>query len=187
MVLHEFEESLRQAPTSQTGGSIRVIWISSWFRGDHSTACASHDCRSSLSSIRSRQRTDAWGSYPLRQYLERVKLRGVLNPRQFLDQYVMPCVRDWQLDPLNVRKAVIAISQIDILADHVIIHQHPGFTRGQLANVRKATEQNTRIRLLVRDVHDTHKHGPLQRATATITTSERPMQNYAFQVGTPVH
>ena len=110
----------------------------------------------------------------------------MLNPRQFFDQYVLPCVRDWQLDPLNVRKAVIAISQIDILADHVIIHQHPGFTRGQLANVRKATEQNTRIRLLVRDVHDTHKHGPLQRATATITTSERPMQNYAFQVGTAV-
>ena len=110
----------------------------------------------------------------------------MLNPRQFFDQYVLPCVREWQLDPLNVRKAVIAISQIDILADHVIIHQHPGFTRGQLANVRKATEQNTRIRLLVRDVHDTHKHGPLQGATATITTSERPMQNYAFQVGTPV-
>ena len=110
----------------------------------------------------------------------------MLNPRQFFDQYVLPCVRDWQLDPLNVRKAVIAISQIDILADHVIIHQHPGFTRGQLANVRKATEQNTRIRLLVRDVHDTHKHGPLHGATATITTSERPMQNYAFQVGTPV-
>ena len=126
------------------------------------------------------------GAYPLRQYLERAKLRGVLNPRQFFDQYVLPCVKDWQHDPLNIRKAVIAISQIDILADHVIIHQHPSFTRGQLANVRKATEQNTPIRLLVRDVHDTHKHGPLQRATATITTSERPMQNYAFQVGTPV-
>jgi len=98
----------------------------------------------------------------------------------------MPCVTDRELDPLNIRKALIAISQIDILADHVIIHQHPGFTRVQLANVRKATEQNTRIRLLVRDVHDTHKHGPLQRATATITTSERPMQNYAFQVGTAV-
>jgi hypothetical protein len=122
----------------------------------------------------------------------------VLNPRQFFDQYVLPCVRDWQLDPLNVRKAVIAISQIDILADHVIIHQHPGFTRGQLANVRKATEQNTPIRLLVRDVHDTHKHCPLQRPTATITTGERPklerrgevfqpnvFQNL-FQVETPV-
>ena len=59
----------------------------------------------------------------------------MLNPRQFLDQYVMPCVTDWQLDPLNIRKAIIAISQIDILADHVIIHQHPGFTRVQLANV----------------------------------------------------
>jgi len=123
----------------------------------------------------------------------------VLNPRQFFDEFVMPCVEEWQLDPLNVRKAVITISQIDILADHVIIHQHPGFTRGQLANVRKATEQNTRIRLLVRDVHDTHKHGPLQRPTATITTGERPklerrgagflsnvFQNNTVQVGTSV-
>jgi hypothetical protein len=116
-----------------------------------------------------------------------------------LDQYVLPCVKCWELDPLNVRKAVIAISQIDILADHVVIHQHPGFTRGQLANVRKSTEQNTPIRLLVRDVHDTHKHGPLQGHTATITTGERlklerrggvsqpnVFQNNVFQVGTPV-
>ena len=109
----------------------------------------------------------------------------MLNPRQFFDQYVMPCVTDRELDPLNIRKALIAISQIDILADHVIIHQHPGFTRVQLANVRKATEQNSPIRLLVRDVHDTHKHGPLQRPTATITTGER-LQNNVFQVGAPV-
>ena len=100
----------------------------------------------------------------------------MLNPRQFFDQYVMPCVTDWELDPLNVRKAVIAISQIDILADHVIIHQHPGFSRVQIANMRKATEQNTPIRLLVRDVHDTHKHGPLQRPTATITTDGRVLE-----------
>jgi hypothetical protein len=100
----------------------------------------------------------------------------VLNPRQFFDQYVLPCVTDWELDPLNVRKALIAISQIDILADHVIIHQHPGFTRGQIANVRKATEQNSPIRLLVRDVDDTHKHGPLQRPTAPITTNGRVLE-----------
>jgi hypothetical protein len=106
----------------------------------------------------------------------------VLNPRQFFDQYVMPCVADWQDDPLNIRKAVIAISQIDILADHVIIHQHPDFNRGQVANLRKATEQNTPIRLLVRDVHDTHKHGALERPNATIS-GER---HNALQVGTPV-
>jgi hypothetical protein len=122
----------------------------------------------------------------------------MLNPRQFFDEFVKPCVKDWEDDPLDVRKAIIAISQIDILADHVILHQHPGFTRGQLANVRKATEQNTPIRLLVRDVHDTHKHGPFQLPTATITTGERPalerlggvfqpdvFQNNALQVGMP--
>src|SRR6476646_304449 len=97
----------------------------------------------------------------------------------------MPCVTDRELDPLNIRKALIAISQIDILADHVIIHQHPCFTRMQLANVRNSTEQNSPIRRLVRDVHDTHKHGPLQRPTATITTGER-LQNNVFQVGAPV-
>jgi hypothetical protein len=123
----------------------------------------------------------------------------MLNPRQFLDQFVLPCVTDWELDPLNIRKAVIAISQIDILADHVIIYQHPDYTRAQIRNVRKGTEENTPIRLLVRDVHDTHKHGPLDRDTATITTGERPklerrggvsqpnvFQNNVFQVGTPV-
>jgi hypothetical protein len=35
----------------------------------------------------------------------------VLNPRQFFDQIVVPCVKDWEEDPLNIRKAVIAISQ----------------------------------------------------------------------------
>ena len=34
-------------------------------------------------------------------------------------------------------------------------------------------------------MHDTHKHGPLQRPTATITTGER-LQNNVFQVGAPV-
>ena len=109
----------------------------------------------------------------------------MLDPRQFFDQFVVPCVKDWEEDPLNVRKAVIAISQIDILADNIIIHQHPDFNRGQIANVRKTTEQNTPIRLLVRDVHDTHKHGPVQGATATITTGER-LQNNVYQVGMPV-
>ena len=123
----------------------------------------------------------------------------MLNPRQFLDQFVLPCVKCWERDPLNVRKAVIAISQIDILADQVILHQHPDFNRDQVTKLRKATEQNSPIRLLVRDVHDTHKHGPLQRPSATITSGERPklgrsggvfqpnaFQNNVFDVGTPV-
>jgi hypothetical protein len=42
--------------------------------------------------------------------------------------------------------------------------------------VRKATEQNSPIRLLVRDVHDTHKHGPLQWPTAPITTDGRVLE-----------
>jgi hypothetical protein len=62
----------------------------------------------------------------------------VLNPRQFLDQFVLPCVKCWERDPLNVRKAVIAISQIDILADQVIIYQNPGFIRDQVTKLRRS-------------------------------------------------
>ena len=102
----------------------------------------------------------------------------MLNPREFFDQYVMPCVTDWQLDPLNIRKAIIAISQIDILADHVIIHQHPGFTRGQLANVRKATEQNTPIR--------SQPPPPPPPKAKTVGSSNPMLSRNAFQVGTPV-
>jgi hypothetical protein len=32
------------------------------------------------------------------------------NPRQFFDEFVIPTVEEWKLDPLRVRKAVIAIS-----------------------------------------------------------------------------
>jgi hypothetical protein len=35
----------------------------------------------------------------------------------------MPCVTDRELDPLSIRNAVIAISQIDILADQHISNE----------------------------------------------------------------
>ena len=73
----------------------------------------------------------------------------MLNPRQFLDQFVLPCVKCWERDPLDIRKAVIAISQIDILADQVVIHQHPDFNRDQVTKLRKDAEQNSPIRLRV--------------------------------------
>jgi hypothetical protein len=122
------------------------------------------------------------------------------NPRQFLDEFVIPAVEEWKLEPLSVRKAVIAISQIDILADQVVVHRNPGADGDQLrdlqSNARKA-EKDPTLRL-IRDVHDTHKHGPLGRDSATIKTGARPkkkqiggafqagaFQPNAFQVGKP--
>ena len=46
----------------------------------------------------------------------------MLNPRQFLDQFVAPTVEEWRRASLNVRKVLIAISQIDILMDQVVAH-----------------------------------------------------------------
>jgi hypothetical protein len=73
-------------------------------------------------------------------------------------------------------KAMTAISQIDIIADQIVLHQHPGRSAEGLRKLqrerREAVEDRT-IRL-VRDVHDTHKHGPLGRQGATIKTGQRP-------------
>jgi hypothetical protein len=47
------------------------------------------------------------------------------SPREFFDEFVLPTVAKWEADPLNVRKAMVAISRIDILSDQVVAHQNP--------------------------------------------------------------
>ena len=112
---------------------------------------------------------------------------------QFLDEFVTPTVDEWRQDELSVRKAVIAISQIDIIADQFVVHQNPSLRQGDERNA----EPELALRL-IRDVHDTHKHGPLGRKNAKIRSGQRPQearrdgafqadafQEDAFQVGTP--
>ena len=103
----------------------------------------------------------------------------MLNPRQFLDQFVAPTVEEWRRDSLNVRKTVIAISQIDILMDQVVAH-----TSGLIGNELRNRQSDERSKMtdpticLIRDIHDTHKHGPLGRKSATIRTGEGPRKHY---------
>jgi hypothetical protein len=128
---------------------------------------------------------------------------NIRDPRQFFNEFVLPTVEEWRSEPLNIRKAVIAISQIDIMADQVVIYQNPTLDGRQLrelqAKDRAKAQQNEPLRLLVCDIHDAHKHGPLGRKSATITRGQRPrkkhiggafdlaiFQNDAFQVGRPV-
>jgi hypothetical protein len=126
-----------------------------------------------------------------------------MTPRDFFNEYVLPAIEDWRQESTSVRKVVTAISQLDIMADQMIVHDNPGLgaeeLRKHVSAARNAAEASFPLRLVIRDVHDTHKHGPLARRNATITRGQRPQVTYfgsafqpgafqsdAFQIGYPV-
>jgi hypothetical protein len=61
---------------------------------------------------------------------------NIRDPRQFFNEFVLPTVEEWRSEPLNIRKAVIAISQIDIMADQVVIYQNPTLDGRQLRELQ---------------------------------------------------
>src|SRR5512145_629782 len=100
----------------------------------------------------------------------------MLTPSQFMDEFVRPTVDEWIQEPLSISKAVVAASQIDILADQFVLHQNPRATANDLRNLFRDSRNNESEKAfqLIRDVRDTHKYGPLGRASATIRNGQRP-------------
>jgi hypothetical protein len=49
-----------------------------------------------------------------------------MHPRAFFEAYVLPTQKEWSTNSGNIRRAVFALCQLDILAEHVIIHLNPG-------------------------------------------------------------
>jgi hypothetical protein len=94
------------------------------------------------------------------------------SPRKLFQNFVIPSVRDWQANPVDIRRATVAICQIDIVADHFLLHIQPTLTRQSLSAERDALANSERMLGIVRDVHDTHKHGRLARRTAKITRGQ---------------
>jgi hypothetical protein len=101
-----------------------------------------------------------------------------MHPQKFLNDYVDPSINDWIAQPLSVRHAIIALGEIDNLAEHFIHHTNP--TLRQITQVRDTLGSAVHELAIARDVHDTHKHGALSRKTATITREQKPTQ---VQVG----
>lgn len=94
-----------------------------------------------------------------------------MTVRRFLDDFVMPTLHEWAVDPLDVRKATLAACQLDILAERFIIHLLPtASTREE----RDRLGEGCREVALVRDIHDSHKHGALTRKTAIFRSNQRP-------------
>jgi hypothetical protein len=95
-------------------------------------------------------------------------------PRQFFSDFVEPTIAEWRADPRNVRLATIALSQLDILAERFILQTSPKANREEVAAERDSIAGVRPFVGIARDVHDTHKHGPLTRGTAKITQGQRP-------------
>ncbi|QKD02212.1 hypothetical protein [Mesorhizobium loti] len=117
-----------------------------------------------------------------------------MHPRHFLEDFVEPSVNEWAIQPLSARHAIIALGEIDNLAEHFIQHINPTVQR--IGPERDALGFALHELAIARDVHDTHKHGALSRKTATITQGQKPKKSRrggafsdgfssGFDIGTP--
>lgn len=92
-------------------------------------------------------------------------------PSAFWDQYVDPAIMDWFHHEGDIRRAKIALCELDNFAEHMILFLNPS-----LKVMKGVGRERDRLCSLVaelgiaRDIHDTHKHGRLSRRSATITT-----------------
>lgn len=92
----------------------------------------------------------------------------------FWNIFVLPSLEDWERHPTCIRRATIALCELDNLTEHFLQHQSPGTTRPQVAAAREELGRVHSYLALARDIHDTHKHGALTRKTATISKAQRP-------------
>ncbi|RUX75594.1 hypothetical protein EN925_19630 [Mesorhizobium sp. M7A.F.Ca.US.006.04.2.1] len=95
-----------------------------------------------------------------------------MHPLQFLKDFVEPSVAEWAAQDLSVRHAIIALGEIDNLAEHFIRHTNPIAQKVSLE--RDSLGSAVPALAIARDIHDTHKHGALGRKTATITRGQKP-------------
>src|SRR5215212_3450971 len=93
----------------------------------------------------------------------------VVHPQRFLIEFVLPAITEWRSDPLSVRRATIAICELDNLAEHLVQFKSPNISRDDLRKERDRIGASFKHLALCRDIHDTHKHGRLTRKTAMIT------------------
>ena len=109
-----------------------------------------------------------------------------MEPVPFYRFFVIPAVETSKRAPLDVRLATEAIAQLDNFAEQVILARDPSIKEVSPERDRLG-ERNWAVRVC-RDVHDTHKHGPLRRKTAKIKSgysirrrlSLRPYNKFAY-------
>lgn len=104
-----------------------------------------------------------------------------LHPSDFMAEYVTPAANLWKAGQPSKHLAIHAISQIDILAE--VVANHIGRKAG---SYRDDLGQRYPALAKIRDAHDSHKHGQLNRRNALfVSQGQRPDEaiGHGFFVG----
>jgi hypothetical protein len=114
----------------------------------------------------------------------------MIDPRSFIAEYVEPAIETWQKNPVVKHLAVHAITQVDVLAEIVALWTLLGgrskLNQGEAAQFRDGLGLREPILAVIRDAHDSHKHGELSRRTAVhVSLAQRPeaITKYGFFLG----
>jgi len=93
----------------------------------------------------------------------------IVEPRTFWDQFVEPAIVDWCHYEGDVRRATIVICELDNFAEHMLLFLNPALSgRGMMGGARKELCDRVPMLGIVRDIHDTHKHGRLSRKATIV-------------------
>lgn len=102
--------------------------------------------------------------------------------RMFWLDFVVPALRDWRGGERNHRFASITLRELDAFAEHVLRFENP-----KSRSIDSAREELRAIEPaigIIRDLHDTHKHGVLNRRSAKISTLKKPYNQFIGPLGT---
>jgi hypothetical protein len=93
------------------------------------------------------------------------------DPLLFVEEYVLPAIELYRKNRMTKHLAIHAMTQVDVLAEVVALWeaQRPREFRDELGDREP-------VLALIRDAHDSHKHGKLNRTSATERQGQRPEQ-----------
>ena len=101
----------------------------------------------------------------------------IIHPRRFETEYVLPAVEWWMRHQAELHLAIHAITQFDNLAEIVALWLagDTGLERGGGGRIRQAQGLREPALAMIRDTHDSHKHGRLTRTeNVFVSRGQRP-------------
>lgn len=124
----------------------------------------------------------------------------MIHPRDFITEFVDPAIKLSWTNPNVKHLAVHAITQVDVLAEIValwtLLGGRPKLDHGEASKFRDALGVRQPALAIIRDAHDSHKHGELSRRTAIkVSKGQRPevvtkagiFANHIFAGGPPTY
>ena len=111
----------------------------------------------------------------------------MIHPRDFITEYVQPTIALWRENQNIKHLAVHAITEVDVLAEIValwtLLAGRRTLDQGEASRFRDELGAREPTLLVIRDAHDSHKHGALDRKTATAASQGQrpePITKYGY-------